>query len=97
MNINKIEDLVSLSKLGDLIHKGELEQKKEEEKKCCNAVVIALAVVGAVAAIAAIAYAVYRYFTPDYLDDYEDDLRMKTSEMKTLKMKRFRLLRSNSD
>lgn len=27
MNINKIEDLVSLSKLGDLIHKGELEQK----------------------------------------------------------------------
>ena len=47
--------------------------KKEEEKKCCNAVVIALAVVGAVAAIAAIAYAVYRYFTPDYLDDYEDD------------------------
>ena len=25
------------------------------------------------AAVAAIAYAVYRFFTPDYLDDFEDD------------------------
>ena len=27
----------------------------------------------AVAAVAAIAYAVYRFFTPDYLEDFEDD------------------------
>ena len=26
-----------------------------------------------IAAVAAIAYAVYRYFTPDYLEDYDDD------------------------
>ncbi len=32
-----------------------------------------LAVVGAVAVIAGIAFAVYRYFTPDYLEDLEDD------------------------
>ena len=32
-----------------------------------------LAIVGAVTIVAAIAYAVYRYFTPDYLEDLEDD------------------------
>ncbi|MFQ6826738.1 MAG: DUF4366 domain-containing protein [Faecalimonas sp.] len=29
--------------------------------------------VGAVAAIAGIAYAVYCFFTPDYLEDFEED------------------------
>ena len=32
-----------------------------------------LAVVGIVAAVAGIAYAVYRFFAPDYLEDFEDD------------------------
>jgi len=32
-----------------------------------------LAIIGAVAAVAGIAYAVYRFFTPDYLEDFEDD------------------------
>ena len=32
-----------------------------------------LAIIGVIAAVAAIAYAVYRYFTPDYLEDYDDD------------------------
>ncbi|HBA96792.1 MAG TPA: DUF4366 domain-containing protein, partial [Lachnospiraceae bacterium] len=32
-----------------------------------------LAVIGAVAAVAGIAYAVYRYFTPDYLEDFDPD------------------------
>lgn len=32
-----------------------------------------LAVIGAITIIAGIAYAVYRYFTPDYLEDLEDD------------------------
>jgi len=73
MSINKIEDLVSLSKLGDIIHKGEIEKQKEEDKKKCNTVLVVLAVIGAVVAIAAVAYAVYRYFTPDYLDDFDDD------------------------
>ena len=48
-------------------------QKKEEEKQK-NTVLLVLAVLGAVAAVAGIAYAVYRYFTPDYLDDFDDDL-----------------------
>ena len=29
---------------------------------------------GAAAAIAAIAYGVYRYFAPDYLDDFEGEI-----------------------
>ncbi len=32
-----------------------------------------LAIIGAIAAVAAIAFAVYKYFTPDYLEDYDDD------------------------
>ena len=47
-------------------------QKKEEEKPK-NVVLWVLAAIGAVTAVAAIAYAVYRYFTPDYLEDFEDD------------------------
>lgn len=31
------------------------------------------AVVGLIAAIAGVAYAIYRFFTPDYLEDFEDD------------------------
>ena len=47
--------------------------KKEEEEKKCNTVLWVFAIIGAVAAVAAIAYAVYRYLTPDYLEDFEDD------------------------
>lgn len=46
-------------------------RKKEDEKKNC--LVWILAILGAVAVIAGIAYAVYRYMTPDYLDDFDDD------------------------
>lgn len=45
---------------------------KKEEKKCCVWVWI-LAIIGAVAVVAGIAYAVYRYFNPDYLEDFDDE------------------------
>lgn len=32
-----------------------------------------LAIAGTVAAIAGIAYAVYRFFTPDYLEDFDEE------------------------
>ena len=64
--MNKLENLVELTKLNELLG------KKEEEKKC-NVLLWVLAIIGAVAAVAGIAYAVYRYFTPDYLEDFEDD------------------------
>lgn len=46
--------------------------KKEEEKKS-NIWVWILAIVGGIAVIAGIAYAVYRYLTPDYIDEFDDD------------------------
>lgn len=64
---SKIEDLLNASKLNELVHKKELE----EEKK--STVMWFLAIIGAVASVALIAFAVYKYFTPDYLADLDDD------------------------
>lgn len=64
---NKLEDLLNAAKLNELIHKKELEEKNK------NNILVGLAIIGAIAAVAAIAFAVYKYFTPDYLDDFEDD------------------------
>lgn len=60
--MNKIDDLMAM-----------LQRKERDECKCKNTLLWMLAIVGAVAAIAGIAYAVYRFFTPDYLEDFEDD------------------------
>ena len=35
-------------------------------------IITILAVIGAVVAVACIAFAVYKYFTPDYLDDFDE-------------------------
>ena len=47
--------------------------KKRDEDKNKNTVLWVLAIIVAVTAVAGIAYAVYRYFAPDYLEDFEDD------------------------
>ncbi len=75
MNMNKLEDLLA-----------SLNKREEEKQK--NAILWALAIIGAVAAVAGIAYAVYRFFAPtldrvfeedfdddfdDYFEDEEDD------------------------
>ena len=64
--MSKVEELIAESKLSELLHKNEAEKQK-------NTVIWVLAIIGAVAAVAEIAYAVYRFFTPDYLEDFEDD------------------------
>jgi len=46
---------------------------KKEEKKEGRTLLWVLAIIGAVVAIAGIAYAVYRYLTPNYLEDFEDE------------------------
>lgn len=43
------------------------------KKKEINPVLLALAIIGGIVAVALIAYAVYRFLTPDYFDDYDDD------------------------
>ena len=64
--MNKIEEMIAESKLSEILHKNEAEKQK-------NTVIWVLAIIGAIAAVAGIAYAVYRFFTPDYLEDFEDD------------------------
>jgi len=63
----KIEDLINASKLNELVHKKQVEEQKK------TTLVWFLAIVGAVATVAVIAFAVYKYFTPDYLADLDDD------------------------
>lgn len=62
--MTKLDDLLEVIKAKELL-------KKEDDKKDC--ILWVLAIVGAIAVIAGIAYAVYRYMTPDYLDDFDDD------------------------
>ncbi len=64
--MSKVEELIAETKLNELLHR-----KQDEKQK--NTILWILAIVGAVAAVAGIAYAVYRFFTPDYLEDFEED------------------------
>ena len=64
---NKVEELLNAAKINELLHKKELEEKNK------NTIVIVLAVIGAIAAVAGIAFAVYKYLTPNYLDDLDSD------------------------
>lgn len=64
--MNKIEDMISATKLNEIL-------RKRDDDKLKKTILGILAVVGAVVAIAAIAYAVYRFFTPDYLEDFDED------------------------
>lgn len=68
--LSRVEELMNSSRINELLH------KREEDEKKKNCILWVLAIIGAVAAVAAvagIAYAVYRFFTPDYLEDFEDD------------------------
>lgn len=56
MEMNRIEELLATTKLNDMMH------KKDDDQK--TTVLWILAIIGAVAAVAAIAYAVYCFFTP---------------------------------
>lgn len=64
--MSKVEEFIAESKLSDLL-------KRNEDEKQKNTVIWVLAIIGAVAAVAGIAFAVYRFFAPDYLEDFEED------------------------
>ena len=67
--MKQLDELLAQAKLKELVCK----KPVVEEKKKTSPFVWILAVIGFVAAVAAIAYAVYRYFSPDYLEDFEDE------------------------
>lgn len=62
--MQKMEDLMANTKLKALL-------KKEEEKK--SKMCWVLVTILAVAAVAGIAYALYKYLTPKYYDEFDDD------------------------
>lgn len=49
-----------------------LKKREDEEQK--NTVLWVLAIIGAVAAVVGIAFAVYRYFAAESLEDFDSDL-----------------------
>ena len=64
--MNKFEDMIQETKFYEML-------KKHDECKIKKTILWILAIVGAVAAIAGIAYAVYRFVTPKYLEEFEED------------------------
>lgn len=67
MNMSqKIEELLGAMRLGEIMHRRQHDDKKHR-------IVCILAIIGAIATVAGIAYAVYRYLNPDYLDDFDED------------------------
>ena len=74
----KIDELLSTMKLGELVH------RKDPMEKRRHMIICGLAIIGAVAAVAAIAYAVYRYMNPDYLEDFDDDFDDYEDDSETL-------------
>lgn len=69
--MSRVEDFINSAKTNEML--GELLHIKKEEEKKQNALMWVLIIIGAVIAVAGIAYAVYRFFTPDYLEDFEED------------------------
>ena len=65
--LNKLDEILDNARVNEL-----LGRKKEEEKKC-NKLLWVFAVIGEIVEVSGIEYAVYRYLTPDYLEDFEDD------------------------
>ena len=48
--------------------------KKQEDEKPKRTIMWILVVIGCIAAVAGIAYAVYRFLAPDYLEEFDDEL-----------------------
>ncbi len=64
--MRSFDDMVSLAKLNELI------EAKRADENLNKKVLWGLAIIGAVAAVVAIAAAVYKYLSPDYLDELDD-------------------------
>ena len=69
--MNRVEDLINSAKTNELL--GELLHIKKEEEKKSNILMCVGITIAAVLAVAGIDYAVYRFFTPDYLEDFDED------------------------
>ena len=74
--MSKVEDILASTKVGDVLDAAKLNKflkRQEEEEKKPSKFVIVFAVIGIVVAVAAAIYGIYRFFTPDYLDEFDND------------------------
>ena len=67
MVMSKVEDLLEAVRLNEIINK----RKENDEKSSCVKMILIIA--GIVLVAAAVAFAVYKFVTPDYLEDFDDD------------------------
>ena len=79
-SLDTVKKVYNLAKTGKKVYTGiqkvaEMKAKKEEEKeeKKGNLIFRIIAAVAVIAAVCGIAYAVYRYLKPDYLEDFDED------------------------
>lgn len=81
---NKVEDVADYIKENGIKELNELKElnyfrklkKKDEEmeaKKKNNTLIWVLAIIGTVVVIGAIAFVIYKFLVPDYLEDFDDD------------------------
>ncbi len=72
---SKIGDFVDLKELGSRIDLDRLTEilDQRKSKKTTNTVIFVLAIVGTIVLAAGIAFLVYRYLTPAYTDDFDDE------------------------
>ncbi len=71
--MKKISEVWNDSKLATYFKKEPEITVVEEEPKSKHTAVKVFAVIGIIAVVAGIAFALYKYFKPDYLDEDEDD------------------------
>ena len=64
--MNKMDELIGVAKLSELLAKKENDNKKSK-------ILWVLAIIGAVAAVILAANYIYKFFAPDYMDDFEDE------------------------
>lgn len=64
--MERLEDIIALKRIKELI-----QGKEEEEKVSCACYVVGIIL--AVLALVAFCYAVYKYFKPDNVDDFDSE------------------------
>lgn len=71
INMNRIEELLAQVKLDELLNaKRAQEEEEKADSQCIKTILIVL---GVILIAAVVAYAVYKFVTPDYLEDFDDD------------------------
>ncbi len=75
LDIDRIKERIDLRELGSRFDLDKLTDvlNERKSKKATNTLLFVLAIVGAVAVAAGIAFLIYRYLTPAYTDEFDED------------------------